>query len=106
MTRTARFSVKKWDATFDATLRSNLDRLGFSDRDLISSVNEIHHDAKGEWVVHNVTLRRLSNDKKEDIMNDLRSAGAEVTEIADERGPALIVKRGSRVYQRIGWTGK
>ncbi|MCG3203718.1 MAG: hypothetical protein KCHDKBKB_00390 [Elusimicrobia bacterium] len=99
--RTARFSIKKWDAKFGSVLRAGLSQIGVSDGDLLSSIHEIRKDPKGEWVVHRLSVARVSPDKQKILMKELEESGAEVKEEMRESVPTWVVKRGSRVYQEI-----
>lgn len=99
--RTARFSIKKWDAKFETVLRHNLNALGLSDQDLLSSVHEIRQDAKGEWVAHQLSLKPMVAEKQKVLLKELEDAGAKVEEKMLDDTPTWIVKRGSRVYQEI-----
>lgn len=99
--RTARFSVKKWDATFENVVRHDLSSFGFTDHDLVSSVHEVRNDRKGDWITHRLTVATLPADKKAALEEHLRRAGAEV-EILNRGGKeVLVVRRGGRTYHEI-----
>lgn len=99
--RTARFSIKKWDAKFETVLRHNLTAIGLTDQDLLSSIHEIRKDARGEWVAHQLSVKAVSMEKQKELMKELEDAGARVEEKIIDNSPTWIVKRGSRVYQEI-----
>ncbi len=99
--RTARFSIKKWDAKFETVLRHNLSAIGLTDHDLLSSVHEIRKDAKGEWVAHQLSIKPISEEKQNELRKELEDAGANVEERMIDKTPTWMVKRGSRVYQEI-----
>ncbi len=99
--RTARFSVKKWDAKFETVLRHNLTTIGLTDQDVLSSIHEIRNDAHGEWVAHRISMKMVAADKQKDMVREFADAGAKVEEKVEAGVPTYIVKRGSRVYQEI-----
>ena len=99
--RTARFSIKKWDAKFESVLRHGLTDVGLTDHDLVSSTHEIKKDMKGEWVSHKVSLNLPNPEKQKELADELEDAGAKVQRMMDGRVPMLVVKRGSRTYQEI-----
>ena len=100
LSRTARFSVKKWDAKFGTVLRHSLDDFGATNADVLSSVNRVQKDASGEWIVHRLQIRLSDPAKRRALEERLRSAGADVMS-RNGNDPALIVRRGGRVYQEI-----
>lgn len=104
--RTARFSIKKWDAKFETVLRHNLTAIGINDQDLLSSVHEIRKDQNGEWVTHRLSVKSLSSEKQAELMKEFENAGAKVEEKVMDHGSLWIVKRGSRVYQEIQFASK
>jgi len=102
--RTARFSIKKWDASFETVLRHHLSEMGLTNQDLLSSVHQVQKDTSGEWVVHRITMRALDPDKRAALEKALENAGAHVSKkLGDNNQPMLLVKRGSRVYQEISF---
>lgn len=99
--RTARFSIKKWDAKFETVLRHNLTALGITDQDLLSSVHEVKKDKKGEWVAHQISLKMSDLAKQKELLNELKESGARIEEKMEGHLPVYMVKRGSRLYQEI-----
>ncbi len=99
--RTARFSIKKWDAKFETVLRHNLNSMGVTDQDLLSSINEIRKDNRGEWVVHRLALKMPDPAKQKALERELQDSGANTEEKVIDNTKTLIVRRGSRVYQEI-----
>lgn len=104
--RTARFSIKKWDAKFETVLRHNLTDIGVGDQDLLSSVHEIQSDVNGEWVVHRLSIKPVAVEKQAELIKELEDAGANVEKKLQDNASVLIVKRGSRIYQEIRFTPK
>lgn len=102
LSRTARFSVKKWDAKFETVLRHSLDQFGASNADILSSIHEIRKDSSGEWVVHRMNVRLSDPAKRRELEQRLRSAGADVM-AQNGADPLLVVRRGGRVYQEISF---
>jgi hypothetical protein len=100
LSRTARFSVKKWDAKFETVLRRGLEQAGVTNADVLSSVHEERKDASGEWVVHRMTVRLPDPTKQHALERSFRDAGADVLAHGG-RSPELVVGRGGRVYQEI-----
>ena len=100
LSRTASFSVKKWDAKFESVLRHSLDGFGATNADVLSSVHEVQRDASGEWVIHRLKVRLADAAKRRELESRLRSAGADVMQRAGAH-PALVVRRGGRTYQEI-----
>lgn len=103
LSHTARFSMKKWDAKFESTLRHGLNQLGVSGKNLISSVHEIQKDSDGKWVSHKMTVEMLDEEKIDDLVSRMKKSGAQVDEFAKKGKRVLMVKRGSRVYQEINF---
>lgn len=99
--RTARFSIKKWDAKFETVVRHNLSVSGLADQDVLSSVHEIRKDKRGEWVAHRLAVKIMDAEKRQELVRDLENSGAKVDEAMDGDVPTLTVRRGSRVYQEI-----
>lgn len=101
LSNTARFSIKKWDAKFNSVLESSLTRLGVSNNDLLSSVNEIKNDAEGQYVLHHMTLKKVSPAKIKDLTTSLEESGATVRTVHEGKQIHLMVQRGARLYQDI-----
>lgn len=101
LSRTASLSVKNWDGKFESIFRNNLHRLGLSDHDLVSSVHQIKKDRRGEWIFHQASLSLKDSEKKDELINEFKRAGAEVSEKRVGDISTLVVKKGSRVYQEI-----
>lgn len=101
LSRTARFSIKKWDAAFESVVRSKLSRFGLSNKDVLSSMHELKKDNRGEWVLHRLSLRSLNPEKTQDLKAALEASGAHVEEIKAKSSVMLSVRRGNRVYQEI-----
>jgi hypothetical protein len=101
LSRTARFSMKKWDATFETVLRHTLSESGIKNEDVLFSVNQLQKDAQGQWVERRITLKNTSAEKVETLKKSLEDAGASVSESTVDGVSTLLVKRGSRVYQEI-----
>jgi hypothetical protein len=99
--RTARFSIKKWDAKFETVLRHTLTDLGLTDQDLVSSTHEVKKDRRGEWVVQHLSLKMTDPEKQKELAEELHEAGGRVEQRLDGRTPIFVVRRGSRVYQEI-----
>ncbi|MBV9081007.1 MAG: hypothetical protein JO102_07835 [Elusimicrobia bacterium] len=102
LARTARFSIKKWDAKFESVLRHSLDQAGASNGDVLSSVHEVRRDGGGEWIVHRMRIRLADPKKRHDVEESLRAAGADVS-MRNDPEPTLFVRRGGRIYQEIGF---
>lgn len=101
LSNVARFSVKKWDATFDTVLRHSLSTLNVSNEDVISSVNELKTDTSGDYVIRRMTFQRMSKGKVDQLREALEKAGANVHLTGEGSRQKLIVQRGSRTYQEI-----
>lgn len=101
VSQSARFSLKKWDATFESALRHQLDASGLTNQDLLSSVHEVMKDKEGDWTVHRLSIRLPDTQKREALKGVLEKSGARVTR--DQTHPSEVwrVKRGSRTYQEI-----
>jgi len=99
--QSARFSSKKWDAKFDTVMRSTLNDLGISNKNILSSVHEVSQSAQGTWVTHKLTLGDISREQKDALETALEDHGATVEERHQNGKTQLLVKRGSRVYQEI-----
>ncbi len=101
LSRTASYSFKKWDASFDSVFRFSLREMGLSDADILSQYNQIKKDAHGEFISQNVTLKIPQGQSLEKLKDNFEKAGAQVTE--DLTGPRkrLIIKRGNRIFQEI-----
>lgn len=100
--RTMRFSTKQWDASFENVLRHQLTTFGITDHDLVSSVHEVRKDRHGDWVTHRITLDSLSDERKSDLAEQFRKAGATVDVQAVRNGATqMVVKRGGRIYHEI-----
>lgn len=100
LSRTAQFSIKKWDAKFETVLRHGLDQVGASNTDVVSSVHEVRKDATGEWVVYRLSVRLKDPAKRRKLEDSLRSAGADVS-LRKGAESVLVVRRRGRVYQEI-----
>ena len=101
LSRTARFSFKKWDAAFDAIVRHDLTSFGLTDQDVLSSVHEQRKDRRGEWVTHRMSLASLTDDHQRALAERLSRAGAQVDTVTRGRKRVLVVRRGSRVTHEI-----
>jgi hypothetical protein len=100
--RTARFSVKQWDATMETAVKHSLTSVGVSDTDVLSSIHEIRRDKKGEWVVHLLSVFMKDRSGLPEITRQLESSGARVEQSTTAGGNTLlVVKHGGRVYQEI-----
>jgi hypothetical protein len=100
LARTARFSIKKWDAKFETVLRDSLDGFGLTNSDVISSVHEVRQDEGGEWVIHRMRVRLPDTERRHKLEEHLRDAGADVS-VKNGAEPELLVRRGGRLYQEI-----
>jgi hypothetical protein len=98
---TARFSVKKWDATMETAVKHALTSVGVKDSDVLSSVHEIRKDKKGEWVVHRLSVAAPDTASVNSMVEQLRGSGAEVDRELRGQHTVLVVRHGSRVYQEI-----
>jgi hypothetical protein len=99
--RTARFSVKQWDATMETAVKHALTSVGVADTDVLSSVHEIRRDKKGEWVVQRMSVAVKDRAALPVMARELESSGAQVQQTTLDGEPLLIVKHGERVYQEI-----
>ena len=104
--RSARFSVKNWDAKFETALRHGLSSVGLTDQDILSSFHEIKKDINGEWVTHRVAIKHLSSEKQAELMEGFKKTGATVEEKIKDNAQTWIVKRGSRIYQEVSFSQK
>ena len=100
VSRTAHFSIKKWDAKFETVLRHSLDGFGLTTGDLLSSVHEVRRDDGGEWIVHRVRVRLPDDTRRRQLQQEFRSAGAEAV-FRPGTEPLLLVRRGGRLYHEI-----
>lgn len=100
LSRTARFSIKKWDAKFETVLRHTLDGFGLTNAELLSSVHEVRRDEGGEWTVHRVRVRLADAARRRELQEAFRSAGGEAVQRSGDE-PSLIVRRGGRIYEEI-----
>ena len=98
--RTARFSIKKWDAKFETVLRHTLDGFGLTPADILSSVHEVRRDEGGEWVVHRVRVRLADEARRRKLADEFRAAGADVA-LRTHGETMLMVRRGGRIYDEI-----
>jgi hypothetical protein len=100
LARTARFSIKKWDAKFETVLRHTLDGFGLTTSEILSSVHEVRRDKGGEWIVHRVRVKLSDDERRHKLEDEFRAAGADVAfQSGDE--PMILVRRGGRLYQEI-----
>lgn len=106
LSQMARFNVKKWDTTFMSVLRHGLTEMGFSDSNLVSSLQSIRKDSRGEWVKMRMVLENNDPAKIEDIKKKLEDAGAQVIETTQGQATTLSVRRGNRIYQEIEFLPK
>jgi len=100
LARTARFSIKKWDAKFETVLRHSLDGFGLTTAEILSSVHEVRKDQGGEWIVHRMRVRLSDPGRRKKLEEKFREAGADVSLKSGEE-PILDVRRGGRLYQEI-----
>lgn len=100
LARTARFSIKKWDAKFETVLRHTLDGFGLTTSEVLSSVHEVRHDQGGEWIVHRMRVKLADPERRRQLEEQFKEAGADVSMKAGEE-PILDVRRGGRLYQEI-----
>jgi len=96
-----KFSVKKWDAKLDTALRYHLSELGVSNKNILSSVNEIKSDSQGDYVLKRISLKGLSTENIHDLTEKFQQVGADVQMTALKNKQILEVKKGSRLYQEI-----
>lgn len=102
LSQTARFSIKRWDAKFGSVVRQELNALGLSNEDIVSVVNQVQKDSRGEWVVQRLSVKLADPEKQRALKLQLENAGATVLEkTTEQNGLVYIVNRGSRTYQEI-----
>lgn len=100
VSRTARFSIKKWDAKFETVLRHTLDGFGLTNAEILSSVHEVQHDEGGEWIVHRMRVRLADEARRRQLQEAFRSAGADVVQRSGPE-PFFQVRRGGRLYDEV-----
>lgn len=103
VTTSHRFSVKKWDSTFETTIRHSLNMMGFKNENIVSSLNVIRKDGQGEWVAKKLTLSSVDPAHIQNLKKDLEASGANVTESIQDGLSTLRVARGKRLYQEISF---
>jgi hypothetical protein len=74
LSQTARFSVKKWDAKFASVLRDQLNQLGLTNQDILSSINVVKKDNQGEWVVNRLSVKLTDPAKMKALKDKLDKA--------------------------------
>ena len=101
LSNSARLSIKKWDAKYNTLLRHQLDHLGWSDEDVVSSVNQLKKSDDGVYLQHQWVIRNSNKKQIKALKKLLEKSGAHVESTVIDKNPTLLLKRGNRIYQEI-----
>ena len=104
LSTTAHHSLKKWDGKFASVLRQSLTQAGLTNEDVLFSVNETRGTSSEPWTTQTIELKKINAEKSAALKKALEDAGARVEEVKEGAKRIFLVKRGSRLYQKITFT--